>query len=148
MRPPRHKTIPYRYCYNSHEIDVQKQGSIFTATRDHIPSLDGYREGDKLTLAYEGGVNAPPTAWGCEILFRIFNAPGERPDEFAGPSMSIGDVVTFFPGTDKAISFAVASVGFEPADISKSVIESSPIRWTRTPEQIQHYRRELAEIGY
>jgi hypothetical protein len=142
----RTETVHYRYCYNSNEIDVQGERQIFSGTnRTHIPSLDGYQEGDKLTLAFEGGVAAPPTARGCEILFRIFNAPCERPEEYAGPSMSVGDVVTFFPDTKQAVSFSVASVGFIPTDISRSQIETRPARWIRNEEQLQEYHRVHAD---
>lgn len=143
----KHETIHYRYCHNSDGIDVQSSPrQIFSSEgRAHIPSFEGYHEGDKLTLAYEGGVAAPPTARGCEILFRIFNAPWERPEEYAGPSMSVGDVVTFFPGTPKAVSFSVADVGFVPANISRSQIEGRPVRWIRNEEQLQEYRKFCVE---
>lgn len=134
--------VPYRYCYNSYGLNLNLQ--VRTAN-DHLPSLDGYCEGDKLTLAYEGEVATAVSEKGCETLFALFNEPWKRPDEFAGPSMSVGDVVTFFPGTEQEVSFAVDRVGFVRVDISKSKIEDRPARWIRSGHQLDDYRREKAE---
>jgi hypothetical protein len=124
-------TIHYRFCYNSHGRDMSGVRARIIESYDHIPSIDGYRKGDKLTIAFEGGANISPDEHGCEILFRIFNAPDERPLEYAGPSMSIGDVVTFFPDTDHTVSFACSLVGFVPANIRGSKIEETPANWRR-----------------
>jgi hypothetical protein len=133
--------VPYRYCYNSHGIHGLDSGlcvRVRTAG-DHIPSMDGYWPDDKLTLAYEGEIAVPVTKEGCEVLFRLFNAPFARPDEFAGPSMSIGDVVTFYPGTENEISFACDTVGFVTTDVSASEIEPRPDRWIRSGEKLRQY---------
>ena len=130
--------IPYRYCYNSYGVDPVLQIRV-PFVGDHVPSMDGYWPGDKLTLAYEGEIAVPATKDGCETLFRLFNAPFARPDEYAGPSMSIGDVVTFCLGTENEISFACDTVGFVAADISTSKIEPRPDRWIRSGEKLRQY---------
>jgi hypothetical protein len=147
--------VHYRYLYNSDGKDVQNsKSSIFVASGRHIPTLDGYRKGDKLTLAWESEVNeldgrgyVLPTKRLCERLFQEFNAPWERPEYYAGPSMSIGDIVILYPDTDKAIAFACASVGFEQVEVPTE-FEQRPTRWMRTHEQVREYRKAKAEDGY
>lgn len=139
--------IPYRYCFNSANINVHKQGSQMLEHPAHIPSMDGYREGDKLTVAYQGTIGTSDED-ALHALYQIFNAPFERPDEYAGPSMSIGDVVSFYPGEANEISFAVAQEGFTKVDITRSTVERAPERWTRTGETLKKYRIiKNAEIG-
>jgi len=103
--------------------------------------LDGYKSGDKLTLAYVGMILTMPTERGCEPLFRLFNAPWERPDEYAGPSMSVGDVVTFFPGRPEEASFACDKIGFIKIVLNGNKIEARPARWIRNAEQLRDYRK-------
>lgn len=142
--------IPYRYCYNSHGwTDLETQNvRVVRGENQHIPSLDGYLAGDKLTLAYEGKIEFQPSPMQvCESLFRLFNAPWERPDEYAGPSMSVGDVITLHLGSSQEISFACAMAGFVQADISTSYIEPRPARWLRTVQQLGEYRKiKFAEL--
>jgi hypothetical protein len=110
------KTVAYQYYWNSQE-DAQGR---------YIGMMDGFKLGDKLTLAYEGTVSVPSDAGDLEIsekLFEIFNI--DRPDDYRGPSMSIGSVVIL----NNERSCSVAHCGFLPADISKSTLQPQPAKW-------------------
>lgn len=145
----------YRYFYNSDglvSIDGQFVGRKLDAT--HLPSLDGFRTGDELTLAFEGSisVNAHGEEFGvqrmvCAKLFQQFNAPWERPNEYAGPTMSIGDVIELYPGTDKHMAFSVEKQGFKLCTISLSTQKLIPTKWLRTSEELVEYLRAKRDDG-
>jgi YodL-like len=141
--------IPYRFYYNSQGLvrvgDRFADGYRDGTGRDHIPSLDGYRPGDDLTLAWEGefesAPNSTPGFSACEELFRIFNEPWGRPNEYAGPSMSVGDVVVFFPGADNEIAFGCDTTGFKKITGTFSDTHPQPESWKRDHTALVGYIR-------
>jgi hypothetical protein len=78
--------------------------------------LSGYRQGDKLELAYAGEVEVPshlssPEACmhaGCDTLFETFNI--DHPNDYRNRSMSVGDVVIL--GSNR-IAYACESIGWK-----------------------------------
>ena len=134
--------IPYRFYYNSYTVMAAATGEALT----HIPALDGYQEGDRLTLAHESEIevaNDTGDVQICEVLFFVFNDLWSRPDEYRGPSMSVGDVVTLIG----IKHFACAQMGFTTVDISKSKLLPAPPEWTRTNKELETYKlRKRAEM--
>jgi hypothetical protein len=136
--------IRYRFFYNAY---LGLEVLAANPTPDHYPGMDGYKFGDPLALAYEGtiSVNAYGDPKGvngyvCNQLFRLFNAPWARPNEYAGPSMSVGDVVVLHPDTPQAAAFKVETVGFSPirlADFGKIVPQ--PAFWLRKGDLLREY---------
>ena len=144
--------INYVFYFNSDGLVYSPTADAFIGRAkdaDHLPSLDGYLPGDKLTVAYEGRfdetgnddtgfseINEETGKRIAEKLFQKFNAPWERPNEYAGPSMSVGDVVTLLLGNGAILSYSCERLGFRklasgfPLDMSISVIRPS---WTRSP---------------
>jgi hypothetical protein len=120
----------------------------------------GFSAGDELTVAYEGRfddtgfseINEEIGKRICEKLCQKFNAPWERPNDYAGPTMSIGDVVTLFLGNGAILSFACERQGFRklasdlPLDMFIS--EYRPTKWTRTPAQMKEYLKTKRDDGY
>src|SRR5438270_128882 len=141
--------IRYRYCLNSDGLHRNPNGS-FTGRRagcGHIPSLDGYHTGDELTLAYEGTfddsafikIDVRAGLKICDELWRTFNAPWERPSDYAGPSMSVGDVITLFLNNGVALDFACKTHGFEFIDPPPNKIMERPTNWLRSVEKLHEY---------
>ena len=140
-------SFAYRFYFNSDglvQIDGQMCGR--KANAEHFPTLDGFRTGDEMTLAYEGSidVNAHGDDFGvqrfvCSKLWQQFNAPWERPNEYAGPSMSIGDVIVLYPDTDIQMAFSVARDGFKLCSLSLSDLKPAPVQWTRTGSKLKEY---------
>jgi hypothetical protein len=148
--------INYVFYFNS-------EGLIYSPTVDSFigRKKDGYVAGDELTVAYEGRFDEKkPVIAGtlnydtslseineetgkriAEKLFQKFNAPWECPNEYAGPSMSIGDVVTLFFGNGAILSYACESIGFRKIEIplDQFISKNRPANWTRNPAQIKEY---------
>lgn len=113
-------TVAYRYYWNANEDEKGRFTTFF-----------GFNPGDKLQVAYEGEIpSGSDSEEALEKLFVKFNSPYERPDDYRGPSMSVGSVVTLgFPDTGEAVSYSVSNFGFKVADISKCEIVSTDPRW-------------------
>lgn len=116
--------IPYIYYHNS-----QKD-----AEGRELAGIYGHRSGDELTLAYAGTIEVagPQTAreYICDALYEKFNI--SRPDNYRGPSMSIGDVIVL----NHKYAYSVANSGFDPivlASTSESEFEikMTPANWLR-----------------
>jgi hypothetical protein len=135
--------IPYRFYWNSEGMIRIGNGFAAIDSPSHIPSLDGYRPGDDLTLAWEGEFESAPTSTpgfsACEELFRMFNAPWERPNEYAGPSMSVGDVIVFFPGADNEIAFGCEMTGFRK-------VTGTGVAFSNTHPQPENWRRDRSAL--
>lgn len=148
-------SFTYKFYFNSAGL-VTIDGQIVGRRQNtsHLPSLDGFRTGDELTLAYEGAidVNAHGYVFGveefvCQKIYQQFNAPWERPNEYAGPSMSIGDIVVLHPGTDKEAAYSVFSIGFRKASVFLSPLKPQPSRWHRSGELLRNYLRAKMADG-
>lgn len=156
-------TIRYRYCWNSTNYAYSETADGFIPNHgaerhpDHIPSCDGYLPGNSLTLAYEGEVadsnleviDRETAKVICEHLYVTFNAPWARPAIFAGPSMSIGDVVTLFLGNGAILDFACSREGFTYIErIDDTKIGQRPRRWMRDADKLKAYlQQKEAEVG-
>jgi YodL-like len=147
--------VPYRFYHNSEGLVRIGEGfAAKSGAREHIPSLDGYRPGDDLTLAWEGEFESAPTSTpgfsACEELFQLFNAPWARPNEYAGPSMSVGDVVVFFPGADNEIAFGCETAGFRKVTgtgVAFSETSPRPESWKRSGARLVDYLRAKHDDG-
>lgn len=103
--------IEYKYYWNDQK-DAQGRNTAM---------MDGYKEGDPLTLMYSGSLlNMTTALTACDDLFYMFNADGARPADYRGPSMSIGSVIQL-----GSKAYAVESVGFREVDISRSPIQGA-----------------------
>ena len=111
--------MKYRYLWNERKDGQGRNTSMF----------DGYQSGDPLCVAYEeeiGGAGQTALRYlslFCDTLFTTFNL--YRPDDYKGPSMSVGSVIDF--GEHGA--FAVERAGFKQVDISTSPIVPTDPRW-------------------
>jgi hypothetical protein len=103
----------YKFYWN---LQVDEKGRS-------ISMCDGFTVGDPLCIAYEGEID-PAVDWlgTAELLFHKFNM--DRPDNYRGPSMSVGSVIEF-----DGKAYAVASCGFVEVDISGSEVRPTDPRW-------------------
>lgn len=133
--------LSYRFYYNSYPLRL-REGEAIT----HLPALHGYKEGDSLTVAFESEIEVAEGLGDveiCEVLFSVFNDLWSRPDEYRGPSMSVGDIVTLA----NIRNYACSQFGFRDVNISKSIITQCPHEWRRTGSALEkHQIRKKAEM--
>ena len=148
-------SFAYKFYYNSESVGFSDGLGFFRkeAKADRFPSIDGYTAGDELTLAWAGAIDVEVGGddqgavekFVCEKIWYLFNAPWERPAEYAGPSMNVGDVVVLTVG-DTEVAYTVEGVGFKRVPDGIIAISNimhpfkpQPTRWVRTPEQLKGY---------
>lgn len=134
----------YRYLWNSY---LGHDAISANQSPSHFPTLDGYLPGDPLIMAFEGEITVE--VYGherscqlnvCEQLFKLFNAPWERPNIYAGPSLSKGDVIILFPDTEEQVEFACVTSGFVEVDATASKVSERPENWLRSdPAKMREY---------
>jgi YodL-like protein len=146
------RTMRYSYYVNTDAFTWDdEKGFIQKKELVHIPGLEGYFDGDELAFAYEGNIDYNMSENEqislrrvCDQLFQLFNAPWERPDEYAGPSMSVGDIVCLrSPAAvigEGNTFFAVEMTGFKQIDgFGKSKISPRPSAWIRSGADLDSY---------
>jgi hypothetical protein len=116
--------MKYTFYVNTQTDEAGLPTSFFT----------GFRKGDELTLAYSGSIPVSPKEEPLSIaesLFALFNDPNLRPHEYAGRSMSFGDIIVL--ETPRGIKILqVDFVGFkEVLEIMGSEIKPTPPEWIR-----------------
>jgi hypothetical protein len=91
----------------------------------------GHQPNDELTLADIGVVDIPgaestPDADldALDTIYSMYNNPARRPQEYRGPSMSIGSVVIL---GEKA--YSVTREGFQPTVLGECRIKTPDPRW-------------------
>jgi hypothetical protein len=112
--------VPYKYYWN---LQTDEQGRS-------ISMMDGFNIGDPLCLAHEGDIetNGSLAYTVLDELYYRFNAPGARPTDYRGPSMSIGSVVVL----DSQKAYRCDRIGFSEvhlSDFNRSEIRPTDPRW-------------------